>query len=259
MPGVELVVLDVDGVIRDSSALVYECHRNALQKAGLEKEFRENFTVNDLWHFRGLGKFNNKRLSLMAVAVLLKTGDAKNVGELISRTDAESYIMDMIDTESHEDVRDAIDAMVSAYGAVFNSDEANALTCVYPGVEEALDRLDNGDKRLAIATNSGLASIKRDLQADLLKRFERIVTPDDVKTPKPCSGGITLLSSALRIAPGRIVYVGDTTTDVRAAKDAKCVSASLLSGMGLRQHIEPEEPDHIFRNLKEACDWILNQ
>ena len=259
MAKVELVALDVDGVIRDASELVYECHKIALKEVGLEKEFEKSFTVKELWHFKGLGKFNNKRLSLMAIAVLLKTGNAKDVNELISRADAEDHIMDIIDSELHGEIRSNMNAMVSAYVARFRSDGLDRLTRVYPGVPDVLSRFLKGKKRLAIVTNSSLESVKKDLPKEMMKKFEMIITPDDVKSSKPSGEGLRLLSSVSGVEQGKIAYVGDTVIDVRAAKDAKCISVSILSGMGLKQHIELENPDHIFIDLKEAGKWILGQ
>ncbi|MHB1830531.1 MAG: HAD family hydrolase [Candidatus Micrarchaeaceae archaeon] len=259
MAKIELVALDVDGVLRDASDLVYECHKIALKEVGLESEFEKNFTVKELWHFKGLGKFNSKRLSLMAIAVLLKTGNAKNVNELISRADAEDYIMDIVDNELHSDIRSNMNAMVSAYVSKFRSDSSAKLTHVYPGAAVILSKFLKSKKRLAIVTNSSLESVKKDLPKEMIKKFEAVITPEDVKASKPSGEGLRLLSSVSGVKPGKIAYVGDTVIDVRAAKDARCISVSVLSGMGLRQHIELEKPDRIFADLKEAGKWILEQ
>ncbi len=259
MTRIDLVALDVDGVLRDASELVYECHRTALKEVGLDGEFGKSFTVKELWHFKGLGKFNSKRLSLMAIAVLLKTGNAKDVSDLISRADAEDHIMDIVDSEPHDDIRGNMNAMVSAYVAKFRSDSSAKLTHVYPGVAAMLSRFLKGGKRLAIVTNSSLESVKKDLPEGMIKKFEAVITPEDVKASKPSGEGLKLLSSVSGVKPGKIAYVGDTVIDVRAAKDARCISVSVLSGMGLRQHIELEKPDRIFADLKEAGRWILEQ
>ena len=89
---IELVALDVDGVLRDSSRLVYECYKTGLGEIGLGKKFAEAFTVKDLWHFKGLGNQNSKRESLKSLSVLLSMENIPKIPELIADPDAENII-----------------------------------------------------------------------------------------------------------------------------------------------------------------------
>lgn len=62
---------------------------------------------------------------------------------------------------------------------------------------------------------------------ELDKFFDVIVSLDDVKETKPFPEGILKILDSLRIAPGNVLYFGDTVDDMIAAKNAGVVGVGI--------------------------------
>ncbi len=256
---IKLMALDVDGVVRDSSTLVYECYRIGLDEIGLGKRFLEEFTVKDLWHFKGLGRLNSKRESIKAIAVLLNIENKPRIYDMIKRQDAEAFIWNLVSMNSEKCPDDeTVDGMVDAYADMFESEDAEKLVRIYPDVEETINKVHAAGKEISIVTNSGINSVKRDVPDSIISLCSNIITPKDVTMAKPSGEGLKLLSERSGVIPEGIIYLGDAVIDIRAAKDAGCISGALLCGMGLKKHLEMESPDHIFKDMNEAGEWITN-
>ena len=92
----------------------------------------------------------------------------------------------------------------------------------FPGVIEAMDRLEAGGAILAICTNKRTDLSLAVLDAlDLTKRFKAVVGPDMAPRPKPDASH---LLTTIELAGGdrrRAVMVGDSINDALAAKNAK--------------------------------------
>lgn len=91
----------------------------------------------------------------------------------------------------------------------------------YPGVERALDRLAARGSRLAICTN------KPQQLSDALvaamgwqARFAAVVGFDSVLRPKPDAGHVLAALDAAGGSIGHAAFVGDSITDVNAARNA---------------------------------------
>lgn len=254
MKDLKLVVLDVDGVMREGSKLFYECHKEAMKIAGLEDEFKEFFNVKDLWHFKGLGKFNDKRKALEAIYVLIKSGKLKNIHKIIYLPDAEERITQLMGKDKCDNA--LLDTMVNEYRNVALSPNSKKLIKVYPGIRGILNKIKRHGKILAIFTNSNRITLERDLKP-LLADFDYVVTPENIRISKPSGEGLVLISKMSGVKVQDMVYIGDTVVDIKSAKSAGCISAVVCTGMGLRQHLDRERPDYIFDDLNKATKWIL--
>jgi phosphoglycolate phosphatase-like HAD superfamily hydrolase len=55
-------------------------------------------------------------------------------------------------------------------------------------------------------------------------------------------------------------FVGDTTTDVRTARNAGCTAVLVRTGKGGRDgHYPDVKPDKVCRDLPMAARWILSR
>ena len=91
----------------------------------------------------------------------------------------------------------------------------------YPGVVETLDRLAARGAILCVATNKRTDLSVALIEAlDLTRHFAAIVGPDVVSARKP--HGAHIREAVLRAGgdPARAIMVGDSATDVGAARDA---------------------------------------
>jgi len=259
MGRIRLVAIDVDGVIRDVSALLYECHKAALREIGLDRDFERSFTPEELWHFKGLGKFNSRFLSLPTIAAVLREGKSEQLKKMIHEVNAEDHIGKLVSVEANYDIMEKLDQMASVYAAKFNSDKSSSLITIYPKLDEVISRLEMAGKKVGIVTNSTRSSLERDIPQKTLKGLSGIVTRESVKMLKPSGEGLRMISSMSGVGLDETIYIGDTVVDVLACKDAGCTSASVLSGMGLRQHLKRQGTDAIFKDLDEAAAWILER
>lgn len=92
-------------------------------------------------------------------------------------------------------------------------------TAPYPGVREALDRL-NGYKKAVISNKREAFSIKVLKGVDLIQYFDMVVGSDSTEEKKPSPVPVLHVLSTLGIEPGNAVMVGDSNHDIEAGKRA---------------------------------------
>lgn len=81
----------------------------------------------------------------------------------------------------------------------------------------------------------------------------------DCKKPKP--GLLERAAAKYQIELNKTYFVGDSEVDVIAGRRAGCKTIFVMSGKTSREEMKKwrEKPDHIFKNLLEAVDWMLNK
>jgi HAD superfamily hydrolase (TIGR01509 family) len=97
----------------------------------------------------------------------------------------------------------------------------------YPGIDVLLAALSARGLRLALCTGRGRPSTGLILEAlDLDRRFEVVVTGEEVPRPKPAPDGLLETARRLGVAPADILYVGDSIKDVDAGLAAGAVTVA---------------------------------
>ena len=92
---------------------------------------------------------------------------------------------------------------------------------IYPGVIDTLDRLDDEGRKLAVVTNKPVRFVLPLLQAMSLDGyFASVICGDTAAAPKPAPDPIDLCLNQLSVATAGALMVGDSITDVEAAKAA---------------------------------------
>jgi pyrophosphatase PpaX len=134
------------------------------------------------------------------------------------------------------------------YGELYRSMSEGA----YPGVAEMLAALRAGGVRLGIVTGKGREAWDVTRTFTDVGLFEVVVTDDDVHAAKPDPGGL-LAAAALAIAPEQAVYVGDSTVDMRAGRNA-----GMRIGAALWAKTAPGEAEEFVRKIEAMRpDWIF--
>ena len=105
----------------------------------------------------------------------------------------------------------------------------------YPGAAAALDGLAAAGVRLAICTNKPVA-LARQLLAALgwSGRFTAVLGGDSLPVRKPDGEHVAATARAAGVALASTVFVGDTTVDVAAARDAGI--PVIVVGFGFADH-----------------------
>ena len=88
-------------------------------------------------------------------------------------------------------------------------------------VYETLDALK--EFKLGVATNTPRINLDRTFNYfDLYKYFDVVMCLDDVERPKPYPDMLLKASEILKVPIENMLYVGDTESDMAAAKGAGC-------------------------------------
>jgi pyrophosphatase PpaX len=99
---------------------------------------------------------------------------------------------------------------------------------VYDGVLPVLDEIRNRGIKTGIVTGKARSSFNAGIAMMNLGDFDVLVMDDDVKFPKPDPEGLLIALRELSVAPERAIYVGDSTSDLRAAVAARVIPAAVL-------------------------------
>lgn len=177
------VIFDLDGTLIDSAPDVAE----ALNKT-LESVQRSKLPLKTIQKFIGHGARN------MIQDALKATGGLK--------------------------IEVTLDGMIERYLSYYKADPTKR-TQVYPGVFDVLEQLTKNHMPLGICTNkpSVMAEIVLD-QLNLAPYFCGMTAGDDVKHPKPDGRHITETLCCMGASKEGAVMVGDSESDLAAARDA---------------------------------------
>ena len=125
-----------------------------------------------------------------------------------------------------------------------------------PGADAILSRLSGGEGNapiiLALLTNSGRAATKYALERlGFGKYFARSFTRDELPAMKPRPEGIAAALRALGLGRSDVLYVGDSPTDIMAAKAAGIPIASVGTGKHAVEALRELGPDYTLGSLSE--------
>jgi len=124
----------------------------------------------------------------------------------------------------------------------------HAATEVYPGVAETLSKLGG---RKSTATTKGTPTTKAVLeQFGLISFFDHVQGTDGFPA-KPYPDVVFKALEALGAQPGDCLFVGDSTSDMEAAKRAGVQSCAVTYGYGHAQELARWKPDYVIGDLRE--------
>jgi phosphoglycolate phosphatase len=121
-------------------------------------------------------------------------------------------------------------ALVDRFIAIYR-DRIALESRIFPGVEAALDALAGAGARLSVCTNK-----RTDLSLELLdavgltRRFAAVVGADRAPAPKPDGRHLLAAIEAAGGTIGRAIMVGDSASDVGAARNAGAPSVVVTFG-----------------------------
>jgi pyrophosphatase PpaX len=122
----------------------------------------------------------------------------------------------------------------------------NQKTFAFPGIKEIIKTLYRANYRLGIVSNNSTESIKMGLNhLDLEAYFEAIITRDDVTQTKPAPEGLHKMLDVLNINQEDTLFIGDTSNDILAAKNAGIHSVMVGWSHMTIDEIMTLEPDYI--------------
>jgi phosphoglycolate phosphatase len=130
-------------------------------------------------------------------------------------------------------------------------------TVLYPGVREALDRLHEAEVPLAVLTNKPVRFSVRLIEGlGLEAHFFRVYGGNSFEEKKPHPIGIEMLLAESGANPEKTVMVGDSTVDIRTARNAKVQACGVSWGFQ-PETFEQAPPDFLIDDLRELAARVL--
>lgn len=111
---------------------------------------------------------------------------------------------------------------------------------LFPEIKEVLHELKNLKLPMGIVTGRHQLDLEINIERHAIKQlFSSIVTDDMVSAPKPAPEGILKVIQDLKLMPNQVVYIGDSTVDMLAAKAAGAkAAAALWDGLADQQEMK---------------------
>jgi HAD superfamily hydrolase (TIGR01662 family) len=129
-----------------------------------------------------------------------------------------------------------------------------------PGAGHIVESLSSNGLKIGLVTSTQRQYLKTKMQplknAGVDTLFEAIITSDDTEKRKPAPDPLITCAQQLDIKPGNCVYVGDTTTDMKAGKAAGMLTIGVLTGFDEYEALEKEKPDAIIENVQNLLEVI---
>ena len=129
----------------------------------------------------------------------------------------------------------------------------------YPQVAEALERLRSHGVMLACVSNKEAALARRVLQATGLEPlFMLLVGGDTLAEKKPHASVLRHVLDTLKCRADEAAHVGDSATDVAAARNAGLRAWAVPYGYNQGRPISDARPDQVFDDIPQLADRLLN-
>ena len=139
--------------------------------------------------------------------------------------------------------------------AIYDHYDLDALSrwSLLTGVKNLLLCLrDNGELKLGLVTNVGKKGIEKALvKFGLIGFFDVVVTRNDVELLKPSGDGLRIAIKRLKGKKSSTLFIGDSVTDILAARDARVKVAIVQGGESDPLSIAKTSPDYLWRSLEE--------
>jgi phosphoglycolate phosphatase len=135
---------------------------------------------------------------------------------------------------------------------------AGVRVCAYPGAVGALAALKSHGVRLACLTNKDSHYAARVLRTNGLDEFfDLLIGGDSLPVRKPDAGAVRHVLGSFGVAPDQFAHVGDSATDVAAARNAGVAAWVLPHGYNCGVPIRLARPDRIFDSLAALAAHVL--
>jgi phosphoglycolate phosphatase/pyrophosphatase PpaX len=133
---------------------------------------------------------------------------------------------------------DAVQACLESYYTFYEQEHVLRVR-VYPEVDFLLKELRRTRVPTALFTGKSRRAVEMSLdQLGWCDIFQNIVTGDDIKRAKPDPEGLNTLLKQTAASPARTLYIGDSPSDIAAARNAGVKSGH--ARWGLASDIQPD-------------------
>ncbi len=220
----DLISFDLDGTLVDTASEITEAANRALESHGIARRPSAEITL------------------------LIGAGTRELMLTLLARIFLE---------------RPSLLKSVRPNAVLTSFDEHYALTIgtsavPYAGGHEALAQLKAAGVRLACATNKELRHARRVVEVTGLDGFfELIIGGDSLPERKPHPSVLRYVMATLSGSPARTAHVGDSATDVAAARNAGVAAWAVPYGYNAGVSLADAKPERLFQSLSQVAEHVL--
>lgn len=154
------------------------------------------------------------------------------------------------------------DALFEKAMPIFNAlyaENTSKRSCLYPGVKQALDFLSTTDVKIGCVTNKAAQftlPILKDL--GIADYFEIVICGDTLAKKKPDPLPLLHAAEQLAVQPENSLMLGDSMSDVKAARAAGFSIICMSYGYNHGEDIRDYHPDAVvdrMDEIKQLIDW----
>lgn len=221
----QLLSIDLDGTLVDTADEIAEAANRALEEHGIA------------------------RRPVAEIVLLIGAGTR----ELMLKLLAQCFLDDpaLANRVHPQAVLDSLDRHYAA--------TAGTTAQPYPGCREALRELRAAGLRLACVTNKELRHTQRVLEAtQFAHAFDLVIGGDSLPEKKPHASVLRYVAQRLGATTTRSAHLGDSATDIAAARNAGVAAWAVPYGYNAGRAIAEARPDRIFDNFAEVTAHVLH-
>lgn len=129
----------------------------------------------------------------------------------------------------------------------------------YPGIKDLISELKSRSRLLSVYTGKGRKSSQITLEeTGLINYFDMIVTGDDVDEHKPSAEGINMFIEKFDLRRNRVLMIGDSVSDIKAALSAGVDYASVIWDSYAIDKVRVMNSENLFHTVQELRSYIFN-
>ena len=126
-----------------------------------------------------------------------------------------------------------------------------------PGAKEAIEKWKSEGYKLGVVSSKKKDTVLKGLgYVGMDTLFDVIIGLEDCKRPKPAKDGIINACKALGLSHDEVIYVGDSVTDIQAAKKAGVYSVGYSDQEKRNKELKSAQPNATITKLSDL-DEIL--
>ncbi|WP_425436001.1 prolipoprotein diacylglyceryl transferase [Massilicoli timonensis] len=148
------------------------------------------------------------------------------------------------------------DELIACYRE-YNHREHDRYVKEFAGVKETLDYLRSNGYAMAVVSNKTKHTVAMGLEKfGLEEYFPVIIGCEEIKEPKPDPSGILEACKALYRGHDNVIYVGDSASDVQAAKNMGGFSVACVFDEAKEAELTQSKPCALIHHMEELIELV---